>query len=169
MTDHTAQYTVLKVGMADMKVASGPPHVLKTVGLGSCVGLVLFDPVTGKAAMAHIMLPESDIARDANFNRMKYADTVIPDMIGQLAKIGAFRSRLVAKMAGGAQMFAVGGKNEMMRIGPRNVEMCKKILGRLSIPVKAADTGGNYGRTIQFHCSTGLMTITSVNHEAKEL
>lgn len=162
------QLNVVKVGMADLNIATDG-EVLRTTGLGSCVGLTLFDPVTKVAGMAHVMLPSSDIARDTAFNVAKYADTAIPELINRMTTAGACTRRLVAKMAGGAQMFAFSGQSDSMRIGPRNVESCTEMMIRYSIPVFAQDTGGNYGRTIEIDSSNGILTIKSVQLGIKEI
>lgn len=160
---------LIKVGMADLNVLAGD-GILKTTGLGSCVGLTLHDPVTRISGMAHIMLPDSNIARDDHFNRAKYADTAVPELIERMVRLGASVNRMVAKLAGGAQMFAfTGQQSEWMRIGPRNVEMCHAMLKKWNIPVKGEDTGGNYGRTIELMGGSGILIIRSANREAKEL
>ncbi|GIO10881.1 chemoreceptor glutamine deamidase CheD [Cohnella xylanilytica] len=161
--------TVVKVGMADLNVAAGGA-ALKTTGLGSCVGLTLFDPKQLVAGMAHIMLPSSDIAREGQLNLAKYADTAIPELLKQVLRLGADRRRLVAKLAGGAQMFAFSsGASDSLRIGPRNVESAKLALESLDIPVVAEDTGGNYGRTIEFDSRSGVLSIRSVQYGVKEI
>jgi chemotaxis protein CheD len=162
------QEHLIKVGMADLNVAH-LKGVLKTSGLGSCVGITLYDGRAKVAGMAHIMLPTSAIAREGAMNIAKYADTAIPDMIMKMEKLGASVPRLEAKLAGGAQMFAFAGNHDTMRIGPRNVESCKAMLKKYSIPVKAEDTGANYGRTIEFDCETGILVIRSVQQGVKEL
>lgn len=158
----------IKVGMADLNIAH-PSGVLKTTGLGSCVGLTLYDSRAKVAGMAHVMLPSSDIAKEGALNIAKYADTAIPDLIARMQKLGALLSRMEAKMAGGAQMFAFAGNHDTMRIGPRNVESCKEQLQKFGISIKAEDTGGNYGRTIEFNCETGVLVIRSVQHGVKEM
>jgi len=158
----------VKVGMADLKVANYKDAILKTTGLGSCVGLALFDPYTGIAGMAHVMLPHSEIAREGKLNVAKYADTAVPELVKQMTALGAGQRRLIAKMAGGAQMFAFSG-SDTMRIGPRNVEMVKKLLNQLNIPLLGEDTGANFGRTIEFYNSTGKLLIRSVLQGVKEL
>ncbi|WP_276352480.1 chemotaxis protein CheD [Cohnella caldifontis] len=159
---------LVKVGMADMNVASGGA-VLKTTGLGSCVGVTLYDPVLKTAGMAHIMLPSSDIAREGQLNAAKYADTAIPELIRRLNEAGAMTGRLVAKMAGGAQMFAFAGGSDATRIGPRNVESAKLALQAAGIPLLAEDTGANYGRTVEFDSGTGIFVIRSVQFGVKEI
>lgn len=159
---------IIKVGMADLNIAMDG-KVLKTTGLCSCVGITLFDPVTKIAGMAHVMLPTSEIAREATINLAKYADTAIPELMSQMTAAGAVMKRAVAKMAGGAQMFAFAGQSDSMRIGPRNVESCLEMMVRYSIPVFGQDTGGNYGRTIEFDSNNGVLTIRSVQLGIKEI
>ncbi|WP_028561411.1 chemotaxis protein CheD [Paenibacillus pinihumi] len=162
------QEQIIKVGMADLNFAV-QGAVLRTTGLGSCVGVTLFDTKSKIAGMAHVMLPSSDIARDSSFNIAKYADTALPELIRLMKAAGAAPDRMVAKLAGGAQMFAQLGKSDTLRIGPRNVESCKNILSVYPIPILAEDTGGNYGRTIEIDSFTGILHIRSVQHGVKEL
>jgi chemotaxis protein CheD len=160
--------TLVKVGMAEMNIAEGGA-VLKTTGLGSCVGVTLFDPQIRLGGMAHIMLPTSDIAREGQLNIAKYADTAIPELLMRMQSKGAVMGRLVAKMAGGAQMFAFMGGTDTMRIGPRNVEATKQALEHFLIPLVAEDTGGNYGRTVELNSHTGVFIIRSVQFGVKEI
>lgn len=159
--------SLVKVGMADLNIAADGA-VLKTTGLGSCVGLTLFDPKCKVAGMAHVMLPSSSIARESLMNIAKYADTAIPELLERMKAAGAQVERLEAKMAGGAQMFALGG-SDTLRIGPRNVESCTEVLNQLGIPVISQDTGGNYGRTIEFDSENGILSIRSVQFGVKEI
>jgi Chemotaxis protein; stimulates methylation of MCP proteins len=156
---------MIKVGMADLNVCTSP-KALTTLGLGSCVGIVLFDPIRKIAGMVHVMLPDSTKILN-NENKAKFADTGIDALIYEMSKIGADRRSLVAKIAGGAQMFAFSNNNEMMRIGDRNVEATKIKLHQLNIMIKAEDTGLNYGRTIEFYTETGMLHIKSVGKELK--
>ncbi|QAY65618.1 chemotaxis protein CheD [Paenibacillus protaetiae] len=162
------QQHLVKVGMADLNIA-WEGAILRTTGLGSCVGLTLYDPVKKIAGMAHIMLPSSDIARETAFNKAKYADTALPELIERMKEAGACPSRLQAKMAGGAQMFAFAGQADAMRIGLRNAESCSRMLEAWSIPVVGQDTGGNYGRTIEIDSSNGVLAIRSVPFGTKEI
>jgi len=163
----TEDIPVIKVGMADMNAIQAP-GVIKTSGLGSCIGLSLYDPVHKIGGLAHIMLPSSDIARDQSYHLAKFADTAIPALIEQMVKLGARKSCLQAKMAGGAQMFALAS-SEMMRIGPRNIERCKEMLNEYTIPLIAEDTGGSYGRTVELNCSNGVFVIRSVQNGVKQI
>lgn len=158
---------MIKVGMADLNVCTSP-NALTTLGLGSCVGIVLFDPIRKIAGLVHVMLPDSTKILN-NENKAKFADTGIDALIHEMVKIGAERRALIAKIAGGAQMFAFKNNNEMMRIGDRNVEATKLKLQQLGISIKAEDTGLNYGRTIEFYPETGILLIKSVGKEIKKV
>lgn len=159
---------VVKVGMADLQVAQDPDH-LRTTGLGSCVGVVLYDSSQRVGGLAHVMLPTSQMAKQENLNHAKFADTAIPLLIQQMEKAGARVTRMKAKLAGGAQMFAFASQSETMRIGARNVEACKAMLHKLGIPIVAEETGGNYGRTIELDCATGILHIRTINQGEKEV
>jgi chemotaxis protein CheD len=158
---------IIKVGMADLR-AIAAPGILKTSGLGSCVGICLFDPVHKIAGLAHVMLPSSEIARENVINVAKYADTAIPFMIDEMIRLGAELSNMQAKMAGGAQMFVLGS-SDMMRIGPRNIESCKMMLNKYNIPLLGEDTGGNYGRTVEIDSSDGTVLIRSVQNGVRRI
>ena len=159
---------IVKVGMADMKLCE-PPKGITTVGLGSCVGIVLYDVRTKLCAMIHIMLPDSTKNKN-NSNRAKFADTAIADMLEMMKKKGSAKSNIVAKIAGGAQMFGSGTeKLDIMRVGERNVEAVKAILGSLNIRIMAEDTGLNYGRTIVFYPEDGRLVIRAVGKPEKVL
>lgn len=115
---------LIKVGMADLKVCISPDSIT-TLGLGSCVGIAIRDPITKVGGLAHIMLPDSTQIRN-NTNIPKFADTGIAELVKQMALKGASPYRMVAKIAGGAQMFAVGSKNDLVRVGERNVQATKR-------------------------------------------
>ncbi|MCD5322707.1 MULTISPECIES: chemotaxis protein CheD [Pontibacillus] len=156
---------VVKVGIADFNVVR-EPNVIRTSGLGSCIGVVIYDLRAKLAGMAHIMLPDSTMAKGERMKEAKYADTAIP-LLMELLKEEGGRS-FKAKLAGGAQMFQFSN-NDMMRIGPRNLEAVKKQLKSCSIPVVAEDCGGSNGRTIEFDPSSGIMQIRTVNKGVTEI
>ncbi len=154
--------SLIKVGMADLKTATNP-EVLTTLGLGSCVGVCIYDPVTKVSGMAHVMLPDSKAIRN-NSNVAKFADTAVVKLVNDMVANGASKRRLVSKIAGGAQMFSFSSKNDMMKIGQRNAIAVKEILKELGIPLKAEDTGGNYGRSIEFDSVDGSLRIKTIGH-----
>ncbi|MBF1051305.1 MAG: chemotaxis protein CheD [Peptostreptococcaceae bacterium] len=151
---------VIKVGMADYKVATAPDSLI-TLGLGSCIGVVVFDKAKKIAGMAHIMLPSSQEIKN-NSNKMKFADTCIDMMMEELMKKNVTKSALKAKIAGGAQMFSVSLKSDNLNIGKRNAEAVKAKLKSLNIPIIAEDIHGNSGRTITFDIETTNLNIKSI-------
>lgn len=158
---------LIKVGMADLAVCISP-NSITTLGLGSCVGVAIRDPITKIGGLAHVMLPDSTAIKN-NTNVYKFADTGIVELVNQMEKAGAKRSRMVAKIAGGAQMFAFQNKNDLVRVGDRNVEASKKKLKELGIKLLAEDTGESYGRTVVFYPETGDYIIKSVGREERKI
>jgi chemotaxis protein CheD len=159
--------TMIKVGMADLNVCRAP-DAITTLGLGSCVGVALYDKSTKIAGLVHVMLPDSTIVRQ-NQNKAKFADTGIDLLIQELGKMGVRQSSLTAKIAGGAQMFSFSSNNDMLRVGERNVEAVKKKLKQLGIRILAEDTGDSYGRTVEFYPATGEFVIKSVGKPVKTI
>lgn len=155
----------IKVGMADMNVCMAPDSII-TLGLGSCVGVVLWDKEKKVCGMVHVMLPDSTTISQ-NTNRAKFADTGIEDLLGKVIAMGARREKIVAKIAGGAQMFSVNTKSPSLRVGERNVEAVKNTLKRLKINLVAEDCGANYGRTVLFYPETGEYFIKAIGKENK--
>lgn len=158
---------MIKVGMADLKMCKAPDAVT-TLGLGSCVGVAIRDPITKIGGLAHIMLPDSASFQN-NGNIPKFADTGTKELVRQIIAAGGNRSRLVAKIAGGAQMFAFQSNNNMTTVGDRNVEAVKKVLAELKIPILASDTGLNFGRTVEFYPETGDYIIKAVGKGVKTI
>lgn len=156
---------VIKVGMADLNICKSP-DVITTLGLGSCIGLTLYDPVTKIGGMVHYMLPDSTQVRN-NGNIAKFADTGIDELLKRVTAAGANRQRLVAKIAGGAKMFETTGGSAVINIGARNAEAAKQILKEKGIRLAAEDTGLNYGRTVELHCETGDFYIKAVGKPLK--
>lgn len=158
---------MIRVGMADYKLCL-PPDAITTLGLGSCVGVVIYDQVQKISGMAHVMLPDSTKIRN-NDNRAKFADTGIEDLLSIMMKKGANRGSLLAKIAGGAQMFAFSASSDMLRVGDRNVEAVKAKLRSLGIRIVAEDTGDKYGRTIEFYPETFELVIKAVGRPVKTI
>ena len=161
------QGKVTIIGMADLAVCS-PPDAITTLGLGSCVGIAIRDPVSKVGGLIHIMLPDSTAVKN-NSNIPKFADTGIVELVRQIVAKGGIKSRLVAKIAGGAQMFAFQSSNDAVRVGDRNVAASLAKLKELGIPVLAKDTGDSYGRTVIFYPETGDYVIKAVGKPEKTL
>lgn len=156
---------VVKVGMADLNILKAP-GILTTLGLGSCVGITLYDRTNKIAGLAHIMLPSSKEIKN-NTNKAKFADTGIELLVEKMVNIGANKNGLVSKVTGGSQMFSFNSNNDVLRIGERNVKATKEKLKQLSIPIISEDTGGNYGRTIELNSEDGSLLVKTIGHGTK--
>ena len=154
------------IGISDMNVVRGGDSII-TYALGSCVGVALIDKTRGIAGLAHVLMPSSKDVRDGNINVMKYMDTAVPELVKRMERAGAMTSGLVAKLAGGAQMFAISGTN--FNIGERNVAMAKEALQTLRIPITAYDVGLNYGRTVEIFSDTGIYRIKAIAKGVKDI
>ncbi|BAD40524.1 chemotaxis protein CheD [Symbiobacterium thermophilum] len=157
------------VGLGELKVADRPDQVLVCYGLGSCVGLALYDPVVRIGAMVHVVLPDSSMGRGREAPPGKYADTGVEAAVAALVDAGASRSRLIAKAAGGARMLRLAGSNPQLDIGARNTEAVRAALARHQIRLVAEDMGGTYGRTLQLFIETGRVLVSTVGRGEHEL
>lgn len=157
---------VIKVMMAEWKTARAPDS-LKTSGLGSCVAVIIYDPFMKMAGMGHVMLPSSEMDRSPSLKTGKYADTAIFSIVEALRIAGANSSRFIAKLVGGAQMFGFKSSAHLPPIGTRNVEACLRGLKAYNIPVVLQETGGTNGRTVEFFCEDGTISIRTVNQGVK--
>ena len=151
---------MIKVGMADMNTCAGA-DAITTLGLGSCIGVVLYDPVKKICGMVHVMLPDSSIIRN-NDNPAKFADTGIVKLIDEVCRMGTTKSKLLAKMAGGAQMFAFNTDNDLLKVGLRNAEACRAVLAKNNIRLVAEDCGDRFGRTIEFYPETSELHVKAI-------
>ena len=157
---------MIKVGMADIKICKAPDN-LTTIGLGSCIGIALYDPGTKITGLAHIMLPDSTAIRN-NSNIAKFADTGIQKLYDDMIKAGASKARLVAKIAGGAKMFEMPGASAAgINVGQRNAEASRAKLKQLGVRLVSEDCGLNYGRTVEIYSETGEYYIKSVGKPLK--
>lgn len=158
---------IVKVGMADFKVIKST-GILTTLGLGSCVGIALYDRINKVAGLAHIMLPSSTEIKN-NSNKAKFADTAIQELVKEMVLLGANKKYITAKLAGGSQMFSFDSNTDILRIGERNTLASKKKLQELDVPIVAEDTGGNYGRTIELNSQDGNLLIKTIGHGVKNI
>lgn len=155
------------VNIAEFAVVD-TPTVIETRSLGSCVAIVLFDATTRTSGLAHIMLPDS---KKVNIGGKpgKYADVAIEAMLNKMLGLGVNKGSIVAKIAGGACMFSGLSVSDFMNIGLRNVSAIKTVLKELKINLIAEDTGGSYGRTVEFHTDTGKFIVKSTMAPTKEI
>ncbi len=153
-----------RVRMAELSVARSPA-VLVTIGLGSCIGIAMYDSLHKIGGLVHIMLP----VNRKNNKPAKYADTGINTLIEKMVSLGASSINLTAKIAGGAKMFEIAGQNDSMNIGKQNIAAVHKILSEKKIKLLAEDVGQNYGRTMRFFTDNGRVEIKSYQRGTIEL
>jgi chemotaxis protein CheD len=159
----------IPVGLGEIKAGKEPSQVLVCYGLGSCIGLTIYDPVVSVGVMAHIVLPDSSLNRSPELLPGKFADTGVLAAIAEALTLGAFRSRLVCRMAGGARMLNLAGLGNRLDIGARNAEAVRTALQALGIRLVADDSGGTYGRTLQLHLGSGRLLVSTVGRGEREL
>jgi chemotaxis protein CheD len=157
----------IRIGIADLNIAF-PPDRLITVGLGSCIGIALYDKLNNIAGLAHIMLPESKQFTNIT-NPNKFADLAIPILVDRMFKEGAISRNIKAKIAGGASMFNFSDKSMNMDIGNRNSIAVRDALKSLNIPIINEDVGGNKGRTMILDTTCFSVKIRTVGLGEKEL
>ena len=154
----------IKVGIAEYEVTADGA-TLTTSGLGSCVGVGLYDVEEKIGGLVHVMLPVADELNEGN--PAKFADTGTELLLSEMEAIGSSRENIEARIAGGSNMldFSDDGSG----IGERNVEQVKRTLEAYDVPVVGEDTGGDYGRSLSLDGSTGELVVRSANHEDRVL
>jgi chemotaxis protein CheD len=150
----------LLVRVADLRAGKGDV-VLVTLGLGSCIAIVVHDPVAKVGGLAHILLPSRSLSRGGD-NPGRFPQTAMPRLLEEMVALGADPRRLVAKLVGGAAMFANLVPAGSMQMGDRNVISSREVLNQLAIPIVAESVGGNEGRSIWFHVLEGKLQVRSV-------
>lgn len=158
---------IIEVGMGEMKI-SEVPGKLVTRGLGSCVGITLYDPEKKIGSLAHAMLPDVEkIKLKRNPNR--FVNYVIIKMVEELEKRDCSRGRIVCKLFGGAHMFGFIARESVLNIGEKNVKMAEAVLEQLGIKIEAEEVGGTFGRTIELNLETGKVLMSTVSWGEKEV
>jgi chemotaxis protein CheD len=156
------------VRVADLKVG-GPGDVLVTIGLGSCVAIVLYDSAVQVGGLAHVLLPSPALSRRQQQNPAKCPQTALPLLLEEMARRGASPRRITARIAGGASMFASLTAPGTINMGERNVVASRNALMTHGIPLVAEDVGADYGRTVRFQVGDGRVDISSVAHGSRAL
>ncbi len=157
----------LIVGISDIKVSSKAEDVIITYALGSCIGIVVFDPIAKVGGLLHYMLPESALDQNkARENPAMFADTGIPLLFKSCYKLGAEKRRMVVKAAGGASIL---DDTNFFRIGQKNIMAMRKIFWKNNVMIDKEDTGLNFNRTIRLEMSTGRVFVRGSGGEMKEL
>jgi len=135
--------------------------VLITLGLGSCVAIMIHDPTRGLGGMAHILLPSHSLSRDQS-NPAKFPGTAVPLLLQRLTTLGSDSRRVVAKLAGGASMFSQLMTPGSIQMGERNIAACRSALRKAGIPIVAEAVGGEKGRSVRFHVRDGRVEVRTV-------
>ncbi|WP_290762888.1 chemotaxis protein CheD [Halanaerobium sp.] len=156
--DQVAEKLVVK--MADHAIGD-ENTVLATLGLGSCIGIALYDKFSKVGGLVHIMLPENPGGKKI----VKYADTGIPFLITEMEAAGARKRRLAAKIVGGAGMFKSESGDSVMKIGERNIEAVREVLKDEGIKVTGSDVGKDYGRSMYFYLDDGRVEVKSFSRD----
>ncbi|WP_135305674.1 chemotaxis protein CheD [Haloarcula amylovorans] len=154
----------IKIGIAEYQVTTGSA-VLTTSGLGSCIGVAIYDELSGAAGLVHVMLPTAEDV--AGGNRAKFADTGVAVLVEALEAEGASRDGMQAKIAGGSDMldFSENGSS----IGSRNAEKVRETLEAYDIPLVGEDIGGDHGRSLRLESDTGDLVVKSANMDSATL
>lgn len=160
-----AKETLVRVADAQVAREGG---VLVTLGLGSCVAIVLHDAVAKVGGMAHILLPSATLARDQS-NPARFPETAVPYLVRLMSAKGASSERLRARLVGGASMFSNLAAPGVAQMGERNVLASRDALKAAGIPLVAEDTGNDYGRSVWFFVGEGRVDVRSVAHGTRQL
>ena len=156
----------IRVKVADYAVAAA--GTISTIGLGSCVAIVLHDPAAQIGGMAHVLLPNPEMSRDKS-NPAKFPSTAVPLLLAEMHRLGARAERVIAKIVGGASMFGnlipAGGIN----IGERNIAAVRDVLADTKVPIVAEDTGSDYGRSVYLYVLSGRVEVRSLRKGSRVL
>jgi chemotaxis protein CheD len=157
----------LVVGISDIKCSSQPNDVIITYALGSCIAVVIYDPVTRVGGMLHFMLPDSTLDKvKAETTPAMFADTGIPLLFKSCYQLGAEKKRLIVKIAGGASIL---NDADYFRIGQKNITAMRKLFWKNNVMIKAEDTGKNCNRTVKLQLADGRCFVRSSGGAVEEL
>jgi len=159
---------LIQVGIAELEVARAPAR-LQAVALGSCVAVILYDPVARVGGLAHVLLPDPRIGRPRPDQPARAAPTAVAALLDELLALGAERSRVTARLVGGARMFATLQPAGTLQMGERNVSAARDALGRHRLALVGEAVGGSFGRSVAFDLATGRVTVTSYEMGTTEL
>ena len=162
------EQAAVMVGIGEIMVSKDPSSILVAYGLGSCGGVCLYDPAARVAGLAHVMLPSSAEAV-GHTTASRFADRAVPMLLDEMARLGANRRRIVAKMAGGAKMLTGSAFANGFNIGERNVDAVKALLQHLGVSLRAAAVGGSQGRTVTMHVGSGAVLVRTAGEREAEL
>lgn len=149
----------INIGLGELVVSKNPDDMLVAYGLGSCLGIGMYDPVMRIAGLLHAVLPES---ANGDRSNSKYVNSGILNLMDGMVKAGASQNRLFVRMAGGANMLVSSSLSSMFEIGSRNIISAHQTFLRLNLKLSAEEVGGNVGRTVRLYILSGRMTVRMV-------
>jgi chemotaxis protein CheD len=156
----------IAIGLAEVKVSKSPDDVLVAFGLGSCLGIGMYDPILHLGGMLHAVLP---INNDNKAEQSKYVDSGISMLMELMIQAGAQKSRLIIKMAGGANMLNVSSLSSTFDIGNRNIDSARQTFSKMGIRVKSEEVGGKIGRTVRLYIADGRYTLRMMGEQEREI
>lgn len=157
----------LMVRVADLRIGVGD-DTLVTVGLGSCVAILLYDAEARVGGMAHILLPSPALSRHDG-NPAKFPQSAVPRLIELMAADGARVERMTARLAGGASMFSSLAPPGTIQMGERNLVAARQVLSSYGVPLVGEAVGGDFGRTVRLRVCDGRVEVTTVAHGIQHL
>ncbi|RMF93062.1 MAG: chemotaxis protein CheD [Candidatus Schekmanbacteria bacterium] len=157
------------VGLADMKISSSKEDIIITHGLGSCLGITVYDPLAHIGGMLHVMLPFSNIDPErAKEKPFMFVDTGLPKLFISCYEMGASKDRLIVTVCGGANPLGMSN-NKVFNIGERNFAILQKLLDKNNVSLAACDIGGTQSRTMTLEIATGRVSLKINGYENKVL
>jgi len=158
---------MVSVGLGEVKVSRDPMDVLTAFGLGSCLGIGMYDPVARVAGLLHAILPT--MPNGSTEHATHYVDSGIKTLLNLILNAGGLQSRLIIRMAGGANMLVAPGFSPTLNIGSRNIEVAYATFNTLNLKLASQDVGGSIGRTVRFYVADGRMTIRTIGNQEREV
>jgi chemotaxis protein CheD len=155
------------VRVADLRTG-GADDVLVTVGLGSCVAIVLHDPQARVGGLAHVLLPSPALTRP-DANPAKFPQSAVPRLLELMLADGARPERITGRLAGGASMFAALAPPGTIQMGERNLVAARQALSSNGVRLIGEAVGGDFGRTVRFRVGDGRVEVSTVAHGVKHL
>jgi chemotaxis protein CheD len=149
----------IRVKVADYAVAES--GMISTIGLGSCVAIILYDARAHVGGMAHVLLPNEAMSRDRS-NPAKFPSSAVPLLVSEMRLLGARAERIRAKIVGGASMFGNLIPSGGINIGERNIAAVRGVLSDAKIPIVAEDVGADHGRSVYLHLDDGRVEVRSL-------
>lgn len=147
------------VRVAEYRVGRGD-GTLVVIGLGSCVAVILYDPVSKVGGLAHVLLPDRSFSQGGD-RAAKFATTAVPAVLREMMELGADCGRVQARLVGGATMFHELLPPDQPHMGERNVHAAREALAQAGVAVAGEAVGGSWGRTVRFHLGSGRVHVTS--------